>query len=244
MSLPDSYLLNIEAFRAETVRLPYKWVGPYLYLCLAIFQAGGAVANVPKDLARKARIDDRQFKVFWPLVKDLFLVSGAEIRHATATQKRQDWDNFVASRKKNGAKGGQKTQQKQRAAQARAGAMEEERRGQKDPLLRGPSVSPEAALGDVPEDFRLTAAAEDAFIKILSDPVLANLCNPSSLADVRAALVAFDGAAFEVASAPASQQDWFRICATVKRAGFDLRLSDQRVLHLDFYRDQKTGGEG
>lgn len=219
MSLPESYLLNIERWRADTVRMHHKWRGPYMDLCLSIFLAGGSVPNVPQDLAFKARLTGKQFDVFWPAVKDLFLVSGSEVRHAVSSENRANWDDYVAKQRKKGSDGGKKTQENHRKAKAAAKAIESDK-------IESPP--------DPPERY------SEEFGRLLSAAHLKRWCQPESLKAVRDALVGFDGVTFAVSDRCESRVDWDRIVAHVELCRYRLELSEQRVLSLEDFRKRES----
>ncbi|MCA8902085.1 MAG: hypothetical protein KDA53_12630 [Hyphomonas sp.] len=236
MSLPDSYLLSIETWRAETARMHHKWQGPYLNLCLSIFLAGGSVPNVPLDLAFKARLTAKQFDVFWPAVKGHFLVSDSEVRHAVSSENRAKWNEFVTKRREIGAKGGKKTQEKQRAAKAAAKAIGEDR------TLRGPPIGPPLESGT--EGLRLTAADEDLFYTLTGRVVTSSLEDQGSLSAVRSALASYDPASktFECLEPCRADRDWNLIRSTLSGQGYRLRLSEQRVFDLGAFRRERADG--
>lgn len=219
MSLPESFLLNIERWRADTVRMHHKWRGPYLDLCVSIFLAGGSVPNVPLDLAFKARLTTKQFEVFWPAVKDLFLVSGSEVRHAVSSENRATWDEIVAKRRKSGAKGGKKTQEKQRDLQAKAKAIEQY-------SIESPPIPPERYA--------------DEFARLLGHAHLKRWCTPHSLKAVQGALVDFDGTTFTVSDRCESRVDWDRIVSHFETCRYRLELSEQRVFSLEDFRRRES----
>lgn len=124
MGKPKSMLLEIDAWFHGTERMHHKWRGPYLDLCLHIFNEGGSVPNNPESLARRARLTPRQFEIFWTDVGAKFLVSEDEIRHKKAGEALARYDEVVTKLRQNGARGGKKTQQKQRERQAIAKATQ------------------------------------------------------------------------------------------------------------------------
>jgi len=218
MSLPESYLLNIETWRAETARMHHKWQGPYLNLCISIFLAGGSVPNVPQDLAFKARLTVRQFEIFWPAVKGNFLVSDSEVRHAVSSETRANWDKFVTKRRENGSKGGKKTQEKQRELRASAKATEQY-------SIESPPIPPERY--------------SDEFARLLGHAHLKRWCAPESLRAVQGALVGFDGVTFTVSDRCESRVDWDRIVSHFVTCRYRIELSEQRVLSLEEFRKRE-----
>jgi len=124
MSKPKAMLVYIDDWRGGTEAMPSKFRGPYFDLLAALFDAGGYILNKADVMARAARLEPRAFKKFWADWGHKFTVSDGKISHHKVTQELERYSKKVAKLQQNGSKGGKKTQQKQRAAQANAKATQ------------------------------------------------------------------------------------------------------------------------
>lgn len=112
--------LFTDRWRGLTYDVAPKHRGPFQDLIVAIWEAKGALRHDMQTIATAARLDERQCKSFWAACAHKFTVQDGMIRHEYVDGLLAHARKIAAKMQHNGAKGGKKTQAKQRARQANA----------------------------------------------------------------------------------------------------------------------------
>lgn len=111
--------LFTDRWRGMTYDVAPKHRGAFQDLVVAIWEAKGALRNDMQTIATAARLDERQCKSFWEACAHKFTVENGLIRHEYVDGVLAHARRIAAKLQQNGAKGGKKTQAKQREFQAR-----------------------------------------------------------------------------------------------------------------------------
>ena len=112
--------LFTDRWRGMTYDVAPKHRGAFQDLVVAIWEAKGALRHDMQTIATAARLDERQCRSFWEACAQKFIVEDGMIRHEYVDGMLAHARKIAAKMQQNGAKGGKKTQAKQRAYQAKA----------------------------------------------------------------------------------------------------------------------------
>lgn len=89
MSSAPYFKLYFSDLAGDTLDLSDAEIGSYVLLLGAMWNAGGALPNEPKRLARIARASARAWPKRWAALREFFIESEAEITHKRVTFERE-----------------------------------------------------------------------------------------------------------------------------------------------------------
>ena len=230
--------LYIDRWRVGTEQVAPKHRGPYLDLLCAIWMAGGMLRNDPGVMASAARLDKRQFDVFWKACSGKFLVSEDGIQHATVTEMLDSSDKIAAKMQeirdgnkcKSNKKQGRKKQKNEQPNQ-RFGFTTNVVKNQtlpNDPKNEVPGasdVAPSPEVGGAP-----TAAAYEALKEIRRVATLRPSVSLSHMDAIKRAVWEFDGETFFLKPLSLPADAWAAICEEASAKGY--RFEQQGGLRL------------
>ncbi len=107
----------------DTRHLSTKAHGAYLLLLLHLWDCDGEMKESAKVIQRVTGLTEGEFRTVWHKdLKPFFILENGMIRHKRVTHELKVRAETLQKRRKSGAKGGKKTQEKQRAPKAIAQA--------------------------------------------------------------------------------------------------------------------------
>ena len=139
--------LYVGDYLRDTRRLTTKEHGAYILLLMELWQHGGEIEEAAGDIQRITGLTKDEYRTVWrKKLRPFFTITGDKIRHKRVDEEIERRAKMVQKRCKAGAKGGRKTQQKQREAQALAQASQAKGLAITPYGVNSQSLAPDGAL--------------------------------------------------------------------------------------------------
>jgi len=216
--------LYVGRYLRKTRRLGVAEHGAYMLILMTLWEEGGTIPDDETELRRICN-SPRNWSKIWAAIKPYFTIEGGCISQSTLSEYLAEFERLRASKVRGGKRAGQIHAKKQQKIKGRSRAQPEDSSSSKAKGFASPSIEGERQS--------LDAESEDLFYRVTGVVLSRGFCtDPQSVAQVRAALVSFDGTAFEVSEACVSARDWNTLKTHVAGQGYELRLAAQRSFDL------------
>ena len=216
-----------------------------MLLLMHLWDTGGEMRESKALIVTVTRIRDGQYRTVWPKIRGFFKLENGMIRHKRIDSEIQKRADFVQELGKRGAKGGKKTQQKQRRLKADAQAYqtkglvsspygEEKPNLPRDQKMEDQKPSAPTAADSALSPLSGQGLSADAAAILREIRLQASKRPHVSLADmdlIKAHITGFDGKTFTISKKPSNPKAFSDIQSEAEAQGYEIHCPAP-VLHL------------